>query len=73
LTGELLGGPDDSIFIAFYRDGEIALMLEGAGALDQTTMTVNVDSDNALPAGNYFIILRINGAQAVNAPTVDWS
>ncbi len=73
LTGELLGGPDDSIFIAFYRDGEIALMLEGAGALDQTTMTVNVDSDNALPAGNYFIILRVNGAQAVNAPTVDWS
>lgn len=73
LTGELLGGPDDSIFVAFYQDGEIALMLEGAGALDQTTLTVNVDSDNALPPGDYFIILRVNGAQAANAPMVDWS
>jgi len=73
LTGELLGGPDDSIFVAFYRDKKIALMLEGAGALDQTTLTVNVDSDNALPPGDYFIILRVNGAQAANAPMVDWS
>ena len=73
LTGQLLGGPDDSILIAFYQDGQIALMLEGTGALDQTTLTVNVDSDNALPAGDYFIILRVNGAQAANAPMVDWS
>lgn len=73
LIGELLGGPDDSILVAFYQDGEIVLMIEGAGALDQTTLTVNVDSENALPPEDYFIILRVNGAQAANAPMVDWS
>lgn len=73
LTGELLGGPDDSIFIAFYQNGQTLLMLEGTGAIDQTTLMVNVDSENALPAGNYYIILRVNGAQASNAPMVDWS
>ncbi len=73
LTGELLGGPGDNIFVAFYRDGATVLMLEGAGAVNQTTLTVNVDSDNALPSGDYNIILRVNGAQATNAPLVDWS
>lgn len=73
LTGELLGAPEDSIFVAFYRNGKISLMLEGAGALDQTTLTVTVESENALPPGHYFIILRVNGAQAANAPVVDWS
>jgi hypothetical protein len=73
LTGTLLGGPDDSIFVAFYRNGEIVRMFEGAGAVDQTTMTITVDVENALPAGEYFIILRVNGAQAANAPMIDWS
>jgi hypothetical protein len=48
-------------------------MFEGAGAVGQTSMTISVDSENALPAGEYFIILRVNGAQAANAPMVDWS
>ena len=48
-------------------------MLECTGNLNQTTLTVTVDSDNGLLPGNYFIILRINGAQAANAPMVNWS
>ena len=73
LTGTLLGGVDDDIYVAFYRDGEVALMLEGVGTLAQTALTVIVSIDDAIPSGNYFIILRVNGAQATDAPEVNWS
>ena len=73
LTGVRLGGPDDSIFVGFYADGETALLLEGAGVAAQNTLTVNVPEDDALPPGDYRIILRVNGAQAPHAPQVDWS
>ena len=73
LTGTRLGGPDDSIFVAFYRDGEVALMLEADGAVAQTSLAVSVAPDDAIPAGSYFIILRVNGVQAADAPQVVWS
>ncbi len=73
LTGERLGGPDDDIFVAFYRDGEIALMLETTGIAAQNSLTVTVTIDQALPPGHYFIILRANGTQAVVMPQVNWS
>lgn len=73
LAGSRLGGPDDAIFVAFWRDGDVALMVEAAGAAAQTALTASVAVDDALPPGRYRIILRINGVQAPNAPEVDWS
>jgi hypothetical protein len=73
LTGERLGGADDDIFVAFYRDGEIALMLEATGIATQVSLTVTVTIDQALPPGAYFIILRANGTQAAVMPQVNWS
>lgn len=73
LKGNLLGGPEDSIFVAFYQEGEIVLMMQATGDANQTTMTVTVDDDHALPAGEYYIILRVNGEQATQAPRVVWS
>jgi hypothetical protein len=73
LTGERLGGPEDSIFAAFYRDGQVALNLEVTGTAAQTNLTVSVSSTNALPAGTYYLILRVNGAQARFTPTVEWT
>lgn len=73
ITGTLLGAPEDNILVAFYREGEVALMVEAAGTLAQTELTVSVSVDDAIPAGNYFIILRINGVQAIDAPEVVWS
>jgi hypothetical protein len=73
LTGERLGGPDDSIFVAFYKDGECALLVEPAGIAAQNSLTVPVTSDNALEPGPYYIILRVNGAQAINSPLVSWT
>ena len=73
ITGVRLGGTTDAIFVAFYRDGAIALMVEAAGSAAQTTLTASVASDQALPSGDYLIIVRVNGQQAVHAPLVDWS
>ncbi len=77
LTGDHLGGPDDSIYIAFYHNGSIALMLEATGTVDQTSLMVSVvesddETDPTLTEGDYFIILRVNGEQAINAPLVSW-
>lgn len=72
LAGTRLGGPDDNIFVAFYQAGVIVLMIEGTGVADQTSVTANVSADQALPPGNYRILLRSNGAQAVFMPNVSW-
>lgn len=73
LTGNRLGGTEDSIFVAFYRDGKVPLMLEATGSAAQTSLTVTVTVDDALPESEYYIILRVNGEQAIHAPRVDWS
>lgn len=73
INGNLLGGTDDSIFVAFYRDGAVALMLEAVGTAAQTSLVVTVTEDQALDAGDYYIIVRVNGAQATDAPEVNWS
>ena len=72
LTGERLGGPDDSVFVAFYRNGALALMLEAAGTPAQTALTVAVTAARPLAPGSYLVILRVNGEQADDAPTVSW-
>ncbi|MBB3191875.1 DUF4255 domain-containing protein [Halomonas cerina] len=73
ITGRLLGGPDDEIFVAFYGADGVATMVEGTGTTAQTNLTVSVSAEQALPAGPYRILLRVNGEQAVNSPEVDWS
>ena len=73
LTGARLGGLDDTIFVAFYRDGAIQLLLEGMGVAAQNTLTVTVAVDDAIPPGSYRILLRVNGAQAPTMPEVDWT
>ncbi|SFA78393.1 Protein of unknown function [Poseidonocella pacifica] len=73
LTGVRLGGPDDAIFVAFWRDGAVILMLEATGIATQDSLTVTVQPDQALDAGIYTVLLRANGAQALATPQVDWS
>lgn len=72
ITGRQLGGPDDRIYVAFYQDGKVHLMLEAVGTVVQTSLIVTVSLDDALPAGDYYIILRVNGVQAADAPKVNW-
>lgn len=71
-NGRRLGGPDDAIFVAFYRDGAIVLMLEATGTAAQTSLVAQVTLPQALAPGDYRLILRVNGAQAPEAPEVHW-
>ena len=73
LTGERLGGPDDSIFIAFYGNGAVRLTLEAQGVAAQTSLSVTLSASNPLDPGAYLIILRVNGEQPDDAPSVNWS
>ena len=73
LNGQRLGGGDDSIFVAFYREGEVVLMLQATGTAAQTTMNVSVSTDDAIPENDYIILLRVNGEQAVDSYSVSWA
>jgi hypothetical protein len=72
-TGERLGGLDDSIFVAFYRDGVVVLNLEVTGTALQTSLVASVSNLKALPPGTYYLIVRVNGAQAMVTPAVVWT
>ncbi len=73
LTGERLGGVDDAVFVAFYRDGVVALNLEVTGTALQNILVANVLTTHGLVPGTYYLILRVNGAQATLTPEVDWT
>ena len=73
ITGNRLGGPDDQIFVGFYRAGEVQLLIEVAGTAAQTSLNFTVPVDDALPPGPYRIVVRVNGEQAVDAPEVSWT
>jgi len=51
----------------------VVLMREATGSVAQTQLVVDVAEEHELPAGNYFIILRVNGAQSTVTPEVNWS
>jgi hypothetical protein len=72
ITGHRLGGADDAVFVAFYRDGSVVLNLEVAGTAAQTGLVASVDLDHALPPGTYYLIVRVNGAQALQTPAAVW-
>jgi Pvc16 N-terminal domain len=73
LTGTRLGGPQDGIFVALYREGVCAVLLEANGVAAQNSLTVTVTPEQALEPGTYYVILRSNGEQAINSPAVVWS
>jgi hypothetical protein len=78
LTGALMGTAVDEIYVAFYQNGTVIAMydapvLAGGGPPFQVAMQVNIPFAGALPPGDYRIILRVNGQQAVTSPTVHWT
>jgi hypothetical protein len=73
VSGDHLGTAEDNVFVAFYRDGVVVLMVEGTGIANQTTVSATVPATQPLPAGLCRVILRSNGAQALHMPEVDWS
>ena len=72
INGRQLGGPDDSIFAVLFRDGASKLMLELTGTAAQTSLSATVTDKQALPPGDYFLVLRVNGEQASDSLQVSW-
>ena len=80
LTGKLLGLDTDDTLLAFYRDGRVYRMFDIftpipiPPPLGQPGRQLIVKSDDGIPAGDYFMILIVNGQQAPRSPqiTLTW-
>ncbi|MGE5418484.1 MAG: hypothetical protein ACM3N1_00105, partial [Accumulibacter sp.] len=74
MTGILLGGENDDIIVALYKDGmTVKVFDEFTVTLAQSALTLAIDQSQAVPPGKYRVILRVNGQQAKNSPEVDLS
>ncbi len=81
LTGVLLGGPQDDVFVALYKDGATVRVFDEFTApppppppppvTPQTQMRVSIPGADPIEQGVYRVILRVNGQQARTSPVVD--
>ena len=73
LTGVLLGTDKDDVILAFYRNGSVVKMVDVLAfpaAPAQTQLQLAMVAADALPAGDYNMILIVNGQQAPQSPLV---
>lgn len=74
LNGVLLGGEDDDVTVALYRDGRVVKAFDEftvVPAQDRLDLTIQaVGTVDAVPGGTYRVILRVNGQQAKASPEV---
>jgi len=73
LEGFLLGNDSDDIFVALYREGETVRLFDTFAEIlpapdAQTQLRVQIT--DAIPSGNYRVIVRVNNQQAQNSPEV---
>ena len=76
LTGVLLGGTGDYVEFALVRNGAVALLLDSPDPSftppgDQTRQQFAMPSATAVPPGEYYAILRVNGQQNKQAFTLN--
>jgi hypothetical protein len=76
LAGVLLGLDADDAVLAFFRDGTVHRMFDvltvppGPPPAPQTGRRLEMMSGDAVPAGDYNMILIVNGQQAPQSPSV---
>jgi hypothetical protein len=83
IDGLLLGSWEDDVLVALQRDGAVVRLFEAGPppppapaaltvvpAADQRTLTVSGVVAAAVPAGEYRVMVRVNGQQALRSPTV---
>ncbi len=77
LQGGLLGTSQDDTYVALYRDGETVAMFDDLilppvpPAATQSVRRFTIPPAHAVPAGSYVVLVRVNGVQARNGPTID--
>ena len=73
LSGKRLGGANDAIYVVLYKDdGSATHLYQDTGTATQNVNKVNISASEAPASGNYRVILRVNGEQAVNSPQLVW-
>ena len=72
LGGLLLGTAQDDVFLALYQDGATVKIFDTSFtfALNQKTLSLDISSDDAVDPGDYLVILRVNGQQALKSINV---
>ncbi|MEM9446426.1 MAG: Pvc16 family protein [Verrucomicrobiota bacterium] len=71
LSGVRLGSEEDDVFVALYRQGRtVAVFDEFVFVADQTSLELEITNQKAVPRGDYLVILRVNGQQAKNSPSI---
>lgn len=77
VDGRQLGGGGagsaESVFASLYRDGRTHGLFEPDAGSTMTQLRFTVPAAKALPPGDYLVVLRVNGQQAVDAPTLSWA
>jgi hypothetical protein len=70
-SGEILGRNADDAFMALYRDGRVARMFDVFTAppapppIPQQQRRIVMQASDAVPEGEYLVILKVNGQQAL--------
>jgi len=70
IGGTLLGQAEDDVFLALYRDGAVVRLFDaltlppGPPPAPQTQWQFVMQSTDGVPAGEYLVLLRVNGQQA---------
>lgn len=76
VTGALLGTADDEVYLVFHDGRAVVAMFDDfvrpAGPPFQTAFQLQVLQARAIPPGEYRVLLRVNGEQAVTSPLVVW-
>lgn len=75
LTGLLLGTDGDDVIAAFYRDGSVARMFDvftvpPGPPPPQTKRRLIMAGSDAIPAGDYNLVMIVNGQQAPQSPLI---
>jgi hypothetical protein len=81
LNGVLLGTADDDVFVALYKDAATVKVFDSFSippappppppVTPQALLRLSIDAADPIEQGTYRLIVRVNGQQARNSPTVD--
>lgn len=75
LTGRLLGTDGDDVIAAFYRNGSVARMFDvltipPGPPPPQTERRLTMAGSDAIPVGDYNLVVIVNGQQAPQSPVI---
>ena len=72
VTGTQLGGSAASVFATLFANGVANGLFAADPTSTMTQLAFTVPPAGALPPGNYAVVVRVNGQQAVDSPTLAW-